>query len=164
MQRKPRLTVVLAVAAIVGIITTVAMEGLVRLLEALPFPGIAAIANVQLPLNPYQMPSRDYLGHWGLRPNWSADTTTLAAAKKASGRMEGARVLADTVAAGYNRPLMINADGFKGIPLDPLQQHPRVIGIGDSVTFGLGGWDWPQAMPASRDIRHATLCWNSLTS
>ncbi|TAN58124.1 MAG: SGNH/GDSL hydrolase family protein [Magnetospirillum sp.] len=148
---RPRRTVVIAAALVVVVGLLAVAEGMARLvqvLDSVESPALAALLNRDLSLNPYQQASARFPHHWELRPGWGADVQELLEIKRVHGRMEGASVIKAVVAAGYSQPFKINPDGFKGPPLDPDRRLPRVVGIGDSVTFGLGGWDWLQALAA----------------
>jgi lysophospholipase L1-like esterase len=109
-------------------------------------PALASRANSGLDLDPYKMPSPNYLGHWVLVPGYGADTARVIADKAANGRDAGAAAIAD---AGTGRRLEINLDGFKGPPIDGTHAHPRILVLGDSVTFGYPAMDYVRAMEAS---------------
>ena len=148
---RPLAAIRLAAALVVIAVTVATAEGLARValaLDAVPLPALAGLLNKGLALNAYQRPSDRFVGHWLLRSGWGADAQAVRDAKRQAGRAEGADALAAAAAAGYGRPLTINGDGFKGSPIDGAHARPRVLAIGDSVTFGLGGFDWPSAMAA----------------
>ncbi|MBF0326117.1 MAG: SGNH/GDSL hydrolase family protein [Alphaproteobacteria bacterium] len=133
------------------LVAALALEGLARVVEAvdrIEAPWLAAQVNRQLPLNPYQVASDRFMRHWRLKPFFGVSAEELAGLKARSGRAEGAHLLGRDIEQGYYQPLRVNSLGFKGAAIDPEHRLPRVLAIGDSVTYGMGGWDWPQAMVA----------------
>jgi lysophospholipase L1-like esterase len=148
-REKSRLSVRLAAFLLLFAVSLAGLEAAARLKDSLmdtEIPALARVVNARLPLNEYQRPSARFPRHWELAPGWGADMEDLIAEKKRSGRIQGAEAIAGVVAEGYSGPMGVNQDGFKGPNLDPNSRYPRVLAIGDSVTFGVGGWDWVQAM------------------
>ncbi|OAN55106.1 SGNH/GDSL hydrolase family protein [Magnetospirillum moscoviense] len=136
----------------IAVVTLGLAEGMARLVSALErseIPAVARLVNARLQLNPYQEPSDRYPRHWRLRTGWYADSRDLAAIKRASGREEGARFLEQASSIGFGLPLVVNSDGFKGPDLLAERTMPRLLAVGDSVTFGVAGWDYVRAMEAS---------------
>lgn len=150
-SRRPRLSVRLAALALVLLAGFGIAEWGARLalgdLEGAGIPGLATLANRSLMLNPYQRASADHPRHWELVPGYHADAATVIAAKRADGRVEAEKALRAAEQVGVPlAPLDINDDGFKGPPLDPRHEAPRILVIGDSVVFGLMGLDIPRVL------------------
>ncbi len=128
------------------------IEGAIRLMDAvldLPLPALARTINARMALNPYQMPSPTHVRHWLLQAGWHAQSVDVAKMKRADGRIEGERAIDAARRSGYDLPLRINDAGFKGPDLDDSHSRPRLLVIGDSVTFGIAGWDFPRAIASS---------------
>lgn len=104
---------------------------------------VSGILQKSLSLDPYEMPSRRAKYHWVLRPGYGADLKQVAADKAKSGKTLGAKTLQS---GNHKDRLRINADGFKGPELDKSHAQPRILSLGDSVTFGLGGSDYPRRL------------------
>lgn len=102
----------------------------------------------QLHLDSYEMADPEYLGHWRLRPNFVASSEALIAEKSGAGKWLGAAAIQSIRGDGGTNALMINSDGFKGPELDPSRRCPRILMIGDSVTFGIGGLSYPHQVRA----------------
>lgn len=146
----------MAALIVVFVVVVLLVEGLSRLadeVQTMALPIVARLVNAGLPLNQYQQPSSTYIRHWTLLPGFVSDASRLADAKRSTGRLEGARLIEEAAARGFHLPLEINADGFKGPPLFPQGTRPRLLAVGDSVTFGIGGWDWVRAMQSELATR-----------
>jgi len=114
------------------------------------FPLISGMLQKTLSLDPYEMPSPNGFYHWVLRPGYDASMGQVVADKKKTGRNLGALALQ----SGNNKDrLRINADGFKGPELDKSHALPRILSLGDSVTFGLGGRDYPRRLEVALNGR-----------
>ena len=111
---------------------------------------VSGILQKSLSLDPYEMPSSRGQYHWVLRPGYDASMGQVVADKKKIGRNLGAMALQ----SGNNKDrLRINADGFKGPELDKSHALPRILSLGDSVTFGLGGSDYPRRLEVALNGR-----------
>lgn len=111
---------------------------------------IASKMNAEpgLQLDPYEIKDESVPGHWRLRPGYGATTDELIKAKNDAGKWLGSEAIRRTKSAA-SKTLTINADGFKGPPLDPAHRCPRMLVLGDSVTFGLGTTSYPLFMQRS---------------
>jgi len=119
-------------------------------LDLASWPGVRQLANRNVALRPYQVPSDGYGRHWVLRPGWSA-----------SGPGD-ANVLLSSPDAAYVGP-SINSAGFKGpeIPQDR-SSLPRLLFVGDSVTFGLNAFDYVRVVESRLSTRAVpTICINA---
>ena len=140
--------------AVVGLFSLLLVEGAARFVERnldwiQRLPGLSGVAQKGLQLDPYEMPSEKGGYHWVLRPGFGQTAAELAAAKARSGKDLGAQAAAGSTA------LRVNALGFKGPEIDPAFSGARVLAIGDSCTFGIGGVDYPRI--AESHLREAGL-------
>ncbi len=94
-------------------------------------------------LDPYEVAASDRPNHWRLRPGYDASKEELIAAKEVSGKWLGAEAIRMVEKRTFPARLVINAHGFKGLPVDPAHRCPRILTIGDSVTFGIGPLSYP---------------------
>ena len=117
--------------------------------------AVSEILSLELQLDPYEIKDDVVPGHWRLRPGYGATTDELIAAKDDAGKWLGSEAIRSTQDAEL-KTLTINDDGFKGAPLDPTHRCPRILAIGDSVTFGLGATSYPHFMQRAFDA--AGLC------
>ena len=104
-------------------------------------------------LDPYEMQVPGKTGHWVLRPGYRASLANLRAGKKKRGREIGLRgLMTNPKDQGRDDKnyIRINKDGFKGEDIDPSHTRPRILVVGDSVTFGLGTVSYPKIM--SREL------------
>lgn len=143
----------IAVAVILSLGVLELMARSLPLLEEMAPPPVIAAINARLSLNPYQIPSAEHARHWLLRPGYVSAVADMIEAKRVSGRLEGARILEEAARAGYTLPIQVNTQGFKGPELDPAHRRPRILVIGDSVTFGMGGWDYVRAAQGALAMR-----------
>lgn len=98
-------------------------------------------------LDPYEVEAQDIPGHWRLRPGYNMSKEELIAAKLTSGKWLGAEAIrADTERTSVAGRFSINTYGFKGPPINTTKGCPRIIAIGDSVTFGIGTLSYPMFM------------------
>ncbi len=100
-------------------------------------------------LDPYEMPAPGKMGHWVLRPGYQASLAELLADKESQGREIGLRgLLAGSKDGGSDEKIhiRINKSGFKGEEIDFGHTRPRILALGDSITFGLGKVDYPKIM------------------
>lgn len=104
------------------------------------------IGGAMLDLDPYEMAVPEIPGHWRLRPGYGMSSEDLLAAKTEAGKWLGAEAIRETLTQSYPRRLVINEQGFKGPPIDPGQSCPRILALGDSVTFGMGAISYPYFM------------------
>ncbi len=105
---------------------------------------------IHFPINPsesYKIAASDINGHWRLRPNYNATHDEIVAEKKASNKWLGVKAIEQIDAHKRNENgLSINAHGFRGPKIDENHLCPRILTIGDSVTFGIGSLTYPQFM------------------
>jgi|TARA_Y100000294_G_scaffold75165_2_gene70825 hypothetical protein len=155
----------LSVKITAGILFLVAVAGLFETAARVVFtyrevirsnPVFSGLIQRSLNLDPYEMPSPHGVYHWVLRPGYKATQEKLVAQKKKAGRDLGAGVLqADVNDPGGKRKTVsrINADGFKGPELDKTHVRPRILALGDSITFGIGARDYPRRLEAGLNRR-----------
>ena len=93
-----------------------------------------------LDLDPYEMASEKSHAHWVLRPGHKSTIEIFIADKEALKRTLTARILKEKI-PGSNNSLVeimrVNEDGFVGDALDTTREFPRILMLGDSVTFGV---------------------------
>lgn len=149
-----RLRVRLAAVATVIVITGGLLEGASRIVfawqdEIRTLPVISSILQLRLDLNPYEMPSPRGGGHWILRPDFQATVASIAEWKRQAKHSLGDQIL-KKILTGSNQAsggvIRINHDGFKGPEIDQSHARPRILALGDSVTFGLGDSDYPRVL------------------
>ncbi|NQU57973.1 MAG: SGNH/GDSL hydrolase family protein [Rhodospirillales bacterium] len=102
-------------------------------------------------LDSYEMPSPRGPHHWILRSGYDETMGRVVADKKRMGRNLGAQAMqaGPSFSTGKAKGrLRINADGFKGPELDQSHARPRILSLGDSVTFGLGASGYPRRLEA----------------
>ena len=99
-----------------------------------------------LDLDPYEMASEKSHAHWVLRPGHKSTIEIFIADKEALKRTLTARILKEKI-PGSNNSLVeimrVNEDGFVGDALDTTREFPRILMLGDSVTFGSGSRNYP---------------------
>ncbi len=99
-----------------------------------------------LDLDPYEMASEKSHAHWVLRPGHKSTIEVFIADKQALKRTLTAKILQEKI-PGSNNSLVeimrVNEDGFVGGPLDKTRKFPRILMLGDSVTFGSGSRSYP---------------------
>jgi len=142
-----RLSVRLAAGLLVVFFSFLLMEGVSRLVLAFEdeirrSPLLSIPLRMGLLIDSYEMAPRRLGYHWVLRPGYSATRQQLVAEKQAVGSVLGARILEKESAKG----LVINKDGFRGPEIDKSHSNPRILVLGDSVTFGLGATSYPRTM------------------
>lgn len=96
-----------------------------------------------LQLDPYEVPALDQPGHWRLKPGYDARGSELLQAKNSAGKWLGVDALRETQSSGLPDRLTVNSKGFKGPMIDTEHKCPRLLSVGDSVTFGIGGISYP---------------------
>lgn len=96
-----------------------------------------------LKLDPYEEIAQDHPRHWRLKPGYDARGDELIKAKNDAGKWLGVEALRETQSSGSPDRLIVNSYGFKGPPIDSEHKCPRLLSIGDSVTFGIGGISYP---------------------
>ena len=102
------------------------LEGMARLVyayreELSGNPLLSTLARGEMVLDPYEMESSSIGGHWGLRPGYPFSNTP-------------------------NNQLRINKYGMRGPDIDETHSRPRILSLGDSVTFGLGEVSYPRVI------------------
>lgn len=150
-KSKIRLSVKLSATFLCLILAALSIEVMARVLfqyrDEIRFnPLVSKVLQQSLSLDPYEMPAPNGSFHWVLRPGYSATLEQLLSDKRQAGRIIGAKALeliAKRDADDPNNVLRINSDGFKGEEIDPTHSKTRILVLGDSVTFGLGGVDFP---------------------
>ena len=102
---------------------------------------------IEMKLDPYKEQATDVDGHWRLRPNYKASFDQVLAEKKEAKKWLGVKAI-EQVARQHeaSNGLVINAYGFRGPEIENDHLCPRVLTIGDSVTFGLGSLSYPGFM------------------
>lgn len=103
--------------------------------------GIGGVGQLQL--DSYEMVDPVIPGHWRLRPNFVASSAALVAEKRDAGKWLGAAAIQNAQDTDNKSILKINSAGFKGSELDATHRCPRVLMLGDSVTFGVGAFSYP---------------------
>ena len=149
-----RPTVRLAATLLIVIATAVGLEGISRLAYAYredlqKLPLLSHVLQRDLDLDAYEMPSPDGGYHWVLRPGYEADAARVIDEKTKAGRIVGRRALEGAGVTAGMPALRINRDGFKGPEIDGSHSNVRILALGDSTTFGMGGLDYPRAMEAA---------------
>ncbi len=144
-DRKFHLSVRLAAGILVLLAIAVLLEGGSRLVLAFEdeirrSPILSIPLRAGLLLDPYEMSPPGMGYHWVLRPGYSASREKMIAAKTASKSIIGLKLLNKKGAVG----IRINSDGFRGPEIDKTHAKPRVLILGDSVTFGLGSVSYPR--------------------
>ena len=114
-------------------------------------PWLAQLINKTLPLDGYEMASPDVPFHWLLRPGYAALSNNVAKEKKAAGKLLGMQAFAPDLTARPSDPaafrgVSVNAMGFRGPEISLTDNQPKIIAIGDSVTFGLGEVTYPSEL------------------
>lgn len=146
-----RLSVKIAAVCVVIAFTCVAIEAL-SWAAYLTRDYIGLLVRDVLPpnelqLDPYEMADPENAGHWRLRPGYDASIDKVIAGKKASNKWLGIKALREVNNAPKgNKNLAINSAGFKGDEIEATHRCPRILAIGDSVTFGLGAISYPLFM------------------
>jgi lysophospholipase L1-like esterase len=150
-ERKFRPSVKIAAVLLVTISLGVFLEGAARVIYA--FRDEIVLSSLfsgflqrSLDLDPYEMPSPQGGHHWVLRPGYRSSLTQLLLDKKALGRDVGLRSLNTFLIKknAYTKDIFqVNKNGFKGSELDPTHRLPRILILGDSITFGLANIDYP---------------------
>jgi lysophospholipase L1-like esterase len=144
---------------VVLVVLAAAIEGMARFAKAmqetvLEIPAVARLVNARMDIDSYKIPSDRHGAHWTLKPGFGADAQALIRLKQEQGRTEGAKAIAEAIAAtGANLPLIINEDGFKGPAIDGAHRRPRLLILGDSVTFGYPGIDYVRLLDAELRVR-----------
>ncbi|MBO6786028.1 MAG: SGNH/GDSL hydrolase family protein [Rhodospirillales bacterium] len=112
------------------------------------FFHVGDLLNLSNRLDPYEMAVPGDAFHWVLRPGYSADRSAVAELKKAQGKELGAQAFsADQNETGRSvSGITVNQSGFRGEALRDLEKFPRVLMLGDSVTFGLGTETYPHVV------------------
>ncbi len=151
-----RPTVRLAATLLVVIATAVGLEGVSRLAYAYredlqKLPLLSDVLQRDLDLDAYEMPSPDGGNHWVLRPGYTAAAARVMDEKAKAGRVVGRRALESAGVVAGMPVLRINRDGFKGPEIDGSHSRVRVLALGDSTTFGMGGFDYARVMEAALD-------------
>lgn len=145
-QGKVRAAAVLLVVLLAsGLIEGMARAVIVYRDSLLNSPIVAGLLKGQLDLDPYEEVAPEKGLHWRLRPGYAEDVGLVGAAKAAAGKVLGAKALRAT-RPGEERVLRVNQAGFRGAELDPRYACCRILMIGDSVTFGLGGLTYPRVV------------------
>lgn len=109
-----------------------------------------------LSLDAYEMKAPGVAGHWRLKPGYGISTDDLIVEKLNDNKWLGANSLRQVQSPNLPQELVVNSDGYKGPELNQEHNCVRVLTIGDSVTFGLGGVSYPYFMNrefAARDVR-----------
>lgn len=145
------MTIRIAAIAVVAVLGLIALEGMAQVLynfkDELGRLLSPSITERLLTLDPYEEIDREHFGHWRLRPNFGATSEELIQVKEASGKWIGAAALRRVQSpAAESGQLTINADGYKGPPIRPEHPCPRILSVGDSVTFGIGAVSYPDFM------------------
>lgn len=109
--------------------------------------GIGGVG--QLHLDSYEMADPQISGHWRLRPNFVTSSEALIAEKSDAGKWLGAAAVRETRSNDDLGIFKINSAGFKGPELDATHRCPRILALGDSVTFGIGGLSYPHYVRAA---------------
>lgn len=119
-----------------------AFEGGARLLYAVRAPLFVLLGRSprEMSLSPYKIPDPRHLGYWTNKPDFAMTYAELVEYKRSLGRFVGLESLERTATRYGIRPddvvFTINHEGFKGPPLDPTRQRPRLVALGDSCTAG----------------------------
>ena len=108
------------------------------------FRGMESIG--QSHIDPYEVIDPEIMGHWRLRPNYSASGQMILKEKRVAGKWLGAAAVQENLNAGNPIALKINSAGYKGPEIDESHRCTRVLALGDSVTFGIGGLSYPTVM------------------
>ena len=115
-------------------------------------------AGRALGLDPYEIADFSHPGHWRLRPGYRATVSEMLAEKRSLGRQLTVRYIeeqAPRLGIGADEvAVAINADGFRGPPIDREHRQYRILTLGDSCTFGspLSQWHgYPRAL--ERELR-----------
>ena len=159
--KKYRPSMRLTAIAVVVLVMAGILEGGARLVYAWQdqirsLPLISNLARSALNLEPYNMPSPRWPGHWVLRPGYQATMQQILADKKHSDRAHGVSAIETSLKTpGHELQavLRINQGGFKGPDLDPSHSRPRILMLGDSTTFGIGVVDYPRVAEKILDDR-----------
>ncbi len=151
---KTRPTVRLVATLLIVVMTAVLLEGMSRLAYAYredlqKLPGLSDLLQRDLDLDAYEMPATDGGYHWVLRPGYAADAARVIDEKAKAGRVVGRRALEGAGMTAGMPVMRINRDGFKGPEIDASRSRPRILALGDSTTFGMGGFDYPRVMEAA---------------
>lgn len=111
-------------------------------------PGYSAV--LERLLDPYEMVSPYGYAHWTLKPGFRADATSIVHAKEHSGKHLGADAFASDALPLSSGPngIRVNSEGFRGPEIRPAHDKPRILMLGDSVTFGLANTAYPDVVRA----------------
>jgi len=164
-QANPGKTIRPSVKVAVVLIVILAVGGLFEAAARIVFAYRVEMGNSSLfsgllqknlTLDPYEMPSPSGQYHWVLRPGYDANLGTVVADKKRMGRDLGAKALHSGTGSRYGEDksrFRVNTDGFKGPELDKSHARPRILSLGDSITFGLGASNYPRRLEATLNGR-----------
>ena len=149
-------TILFTAAVIAGAIGLLVMEGVCRELDSLksstaPMPVLASLFNKSLNLDPYEVASDRFFGHWTLRPGYQATSQRVADEKLAQAKSLGAEAFKPDLTARPSNPdafrgIQINKSGFRGEEAPTGSGGVTITAIGDSVTFGLGEVSYPDEL------------------
>jgi len=104
-----------------------------------------SLSSLSKTLDPFEMESSQYPGHWQLRPGYSSNYKQYMMDKDAKGRGEPRTVLDSSNFFGQDaQEIRINESGFKGAEIDQIKARTRILMLGDSTTFGLIVDDYPK--------------------
>ena len=121
-RKSVKYTAIIFVLLLAGLI----LEGMARLVFAYQDklstnPYLSILTRGQIVLDPYEIESPLVGGHWVLRPGYPFSN-------------------------GQKSQYRINQNGMRGPDIDETHSRPRILSLGDSVTFGLGEVSYPRVI------------------
>lgn len=111
--------------------------------ELIQFEGVNAINDLASQLDPYEQISPNKYYHWTLRPGYNASGQVVIENKIAQGKILGASANAADQEQSEATGITVNRDGFRGREIVRDSGAPKILMLGDSVTFGLTATTYP---------------------
>jgi lysophospholipase L1-like esterase len=125
-NQQHRISVKVTAVLVVLLFAALLLEALSRLVftyqdELSENPYLSILARGELVLDPYEMEVPSIGGHWVLRPGYPFSNVS-------------------------KNQFRINQYGMRGPDIDEDHSRLRILSLGDSVTFGLGGVTYPRVI------------------
>ena len=146
-----RIVKVTASVIVVGVLALL-LEGAAQMAyvfreKIMSVPLLSPVLDVSKHLDPYEMRSDKGGYHWVLRPGYMASANQLTSIKSQQGKSANGTLddSSDALLHEQTDGLKINQNGFRGPELEQSNTRPRILMIGDSVTFGLARATYPRA-------------------
>jgi len=137
----PRARILVAFAAMLILLSALAIEGGARLFFAIRDVFRDNVVNIDPSvLDEYEIQDSRQRWNWQPKPGYSATIDQIILAKRNAGKILSEELLKERalqLKVAKNAVIMrINDDGFKGPDIDKTHSRIRILTIGDSCTFG----------------------------